>query len=93
MERTHSEDSLARRTSPREKDYAERPQTTINLKCGDVPRSINLHVPVAMLARSFPSCVSRMHNRDLAIIRFEGLSRYADRIYPANPFSPSNGDH
>lgn len=50
----HSEDSLARRTSPREKDYAERPQTTINLKCGDVPRSINLHVPVAMLAQNLP---------------------------------------
>ena len=57
MERTFgglvSEEDVGQR-SLREKDYAERPQTTINLKCGDVPRSINLHVPVAMFAQNLP---------------------------------------
>lgn len=57
------------------KGYAEKAWTAINLRSGDVPRSINLHVPVAVqdLPAACPGCT-------IAIIRFEGLSLRTDRI-------------
>lgn len=67
-----SEKAIVRR-SLCEKDYAERPWTTINLKNGDVARSINLHVAVAVLAQHLPAiCPGR---------RIARSRSYAPRLY------------